>query len=560
MTAHLVRLTVLMTQSISISKNAIKWLMPVRRFTIRQRLVCVLAVTTTALLLLSAVGIGSQWHAREVTSRLVSKDARALNDVTLLRLAVSELRKHERDMVIFCETTSESRKSYAAWSYAFDRTQVLLLSIGAQTLGDGERKLLADTAQSLAAMETSFRPIAKKLVDEVAYQAPFFAATAMDPLVPQFRKIDDAASALADQLQANFDAGVMRVENASRLVVVLVAAATALALALIGPLTWLNIQLICRPLNESRALAQRIAQGDLSQALHDVQGRDEVAQLSRALQHMQGELHQLVSEVRTSASSILLASSEVASGNLDLNQRTERTAASLQQTAASIANLSQAIALSSNAARQANQLAQSAATVAVDGGMVVGRVAHTMNNINASSAKISDITSVIDSIAFQTNILALNAAVEAARAGEQGRGFSVVAAEVRSLASNSAEAAKEIKALIVESVERAVDGAQLVTQAGQTMTSIVDSTHRVTGIVQDMSVAAQSQADEIERVNQTVLQLDAMTQQNAALVEQGAAAAESLKDQASRLTLLVDRFRLGESDTTDLSLQKDSRT
>lgn len=526
----------------------------VRQFSIRQRLVAVFVCSALALLMLGAIGMAGQMHARGVTAHLVGTDAKALNDVTLLRLAVSELRKHERDMVIFCETTTESRKSYAAWSYAFDRVEMLLQSIDALSLGERERQLLSDTAESLKGMEATFRPIAKKLVDEVAYQAPFFAATAMEPLVPQFQKIDAAAAALADQFQANFDAGVNKVENASRLVVGAVAVATLVALALMGPLTWLNIQLICKPLNDARAMAQRIAQGDLSRALHDVQGHDEVAQLSQALQHMQGELHQLVGEVRTSASSILLASSEVAMGNLDLSQRTERTAASLQQAAASISNLSQAIAHSSDAARQANQLAKSAAAVAVDGGQVVGQVELTMNNINASSAKISDITSVIDSIAFQTNILALNAAVEAARAGEQGRGFSVVAAEVRSLASNSAEAAKEIKALIVESVERAVDGSQLVRQAGQTMTSIVSSTQRVTGIVQDMSAAAESQAGEIERVNHTVVQLDAMTQQNAALVEQGAAAAESLKDQASRLTLLVDRFRLSAQEAVSTEL------
>jgi methyl-accepting chemotaxis protein len=385
----------------------------VRQFSIRQRLVAVFVCSALALLMLGGIGMAGQQHARGVTAHLVGTDAKALNDVTLLRLAVSELRKHERDMVIFCETTAESRKSYAAWSYAFDRAEVQLQSIGALNLGERERQLLDDTAQSLKAMEANFRPIAKKLVDEVAYQAPFFAATAMEPLVPQFQKIDAAASALADQLQANFDSGVKKVADASRLVVSLVAVATLVALALMGPLTWLNIQLICKPLNEARAMAQRIAHGDLSQALHDVQGRDEVAQLSQALQHMQGELHQLVGEVRTSASSILLASSEVATGNLDLSQRTERTAASLQQAAASIANLSEAIAQSSDAARQANQLAKSAAAVAVDGGQVVGQVELTMNNINASSAKISDITSVIDSIAFQTNILALNAAVEA---------------------------------------------------------------------------------------------------------------------------------------------------
>jgi methyl-accepting chemotaxis protein len=516
----------------------------VRQFSIRQRLLAVFLCSALALLMLGGVGMVGQQHARGVTARWVGTDAQALNDVTLLRLAVSELRKHERDMVIFCETTIESRKSYAAWSGAFERAKMLSQSIGALSLGEREQQLLDDTDQSLKGMEAIFRPIAKKLVDEVAYQAPFFAAAAMEPLVPQFQKIDAAASALADQLQANFDTGVKKVENASRLVMTLIAAFMLAALVLIGPLTWLNIQFICRPLDEARTLAQRIAHGDLSRALHNVQGRDEVAQVSQALQHMQGELHQLVAEVRTSASSILLASSEVAMGHLDLSQRTERTAASLQQAAVSIAQLSEAIVQSSAAARQANELAMSAAAVAVDGGQVVGRVELTMNNINAGSAKISDITSLIDSIAFQTNILALNAAVEAARAGEQGKGFSVVASEVRSLASHSAEAAKEIKALIVESVERAVDGSQRVRQAGQTMTSIVTSTQHVSVIVQDMSMAAQTQAREIEQVNHTVVQLDAMTQQNAALVEQGAAATESLKEQALRLTQLVDRFHL----------------
>ena len=203
----------------------------VRQFSIRQRLVAVFVCSALALLMLGGIGMAGQQHARGVTAHLVGTDAKALNDVTLLRLAVSELRKHERDMVIFCETTAESRKSYAAWSYAFDRAEVQLQSIGALNLGERERQLLDDTAQSLKAMEANFRPIAKKLVDEVAYQAPFFAATAMEPLVPQFQKIDAAASALADQLQANFDSGVKKVEDASRLVVGLVAVATVVALA-----------------------------------------------------------------------------------------------------------------------------------------------------------------------------------------------------------------------------------------------------------------------------------------------------------------------------------------
>ncbi len=519
----------------------------VRRFSIRQRLVAVFAVTALALLLLGAVGIAAQWHARNVTSALVSRDAKALNEVTLLRLAVSELRKHERDMVIFCETTVEARKSYAAWRDAFGRAQGHAGQIGQLVQGGAERRLLDDTVQSLQAVEQAFAPIAKKLVEEVAYQAPFFAATAMEPLVPLFQTADTAASALAVQLQSNFDAGVGRVDAASRLVIVLLAAAVAVALCLTGPLTWINIELICRPLDAAKAMAQRIAHGDLGQSLEDDgRGRDELAELSRALQHMQEGLRQLVGEVRVSAGSILLASTEVASGNLDLSQRTERAAANLQQASSSIQQLSDAIAQSSQASRQADQLAKSAAEGAVGGGEVVGRVVQTMDSINASSSKISDITGVIDSIAFQTNILALNAAVEAARAGEQGRGFAVVAGEVRALASSSAEAAKEIKALIVESVSRVEGGSQLVRQAGQTMSAIVHATQQVTGIVGEMTHAADQQAREIERVNQSVVQLDAMTQQNAALVEQGAAAAQSLKDQAGRLSLLVDRFRLAQ--------------
>jgi len=262
--------------------------------------------------------------------------------------------------------------------------------------------------------------------------------------------------------------------------------------------------------------------------------------LQEALRHVETALAQ----VKTSADSIGTASSEIASGSHDLSLRTEQTASSLQQTASSMEQLTSTVGHSADSARQANQLATSASTVARRGGSVVAEVVSTMDDIHASSRKISDIIGTIDGIAFQTNILALNAAVEAARAGEQGRGFAVVASEVRSLAQRSAEAAREIKALIGTSVERVEAGSRLVKEAGTTMNEIVTSVQRVSDIIGEITAAASEQSSGIGQVNTAVTHLDQMTQQNAALVEQSAAAAESLKEQAARLNEVVGAFRL----------------
>jgi methyl-accepting chemotaxis protein len=252
----------------------------------------------------------------------------------------------------------------------------------------------------------------------------------------------------------------------------------------------------------------------------------------------------MVGQVRSSTDNISTASTEIATGNLDLSQRTEQTASNLQQAASSMEQLTGTVKQSADSARQANQLASSAAEVAARGRAVVTQVVSTMDEINASSKKISDIIGVIDGIAFQTNILALNAAVEAARAGEQGRGFAVVASEVRSLAQRSADAAKEIKTLIGASVEKVDSGSRLVADAGQSMKDIVSSVQRVTDIIGEITAASTEQSDGIGQVNGSVVQLDKMTQQNAALVEESAAAAESLKDQAQRLATVVAAFRL----------------
>jgi len=295
---------------------------------------------------------------------------------------------------------------------------------------------------------------------------------------------------------------------------------------------------------EAAELAQRVAAGDLSVTIALRPG--DTTSMMAQLKAMQDSLSRVVSNVRQNADGIATASAQIAQGNQDLSGRTEEQASALEETAASMEELSSTVRQNADNARQGNQLAQSASSVAVRGGEVVGQVVDTMKEINDSSRKIADIISVIDGIAFQTNILALNAAVEAARAGEQGRGFAVVASEVRSLAGRSAEAAKEIKELINNSVQRVEQGSALVDQAGATMTEVVSAIRRVTDIMGEISAASTEQSAGVSQVGEAVTQMDQATQQNAALVEESAAAAESLKSQAQQLVQAVAVFRLAQ--------------
>ena len=326
-------------------------------------------------------------------------------------------------------------------------------------------------------------------------------------------------------------------------------------LALAVWIAFVLLRAIVRPLNHAVTVADAVAAGNLTSKIKFIT-QNETGRLMQALQNMNGNLVKLVGGVRASADFIASASQQIATGNGDLSQRTEAQAAALEQTAASMEQFTATVKNNAENARQANQFGAGARDVAVKGGEVVGKVVTTMASINESSKKIVDIISVIEGIAFQTNILALNAAVEAARAGEQGRGFAVVAGEVRALAQRSAAAAKEIKVLIGNSVDQVAGGTRLVDEAGKTMTEILNAVRRTTDIMADISAASSEQSAGIDQVNKAIIQMDEVTQQNAALVEEMAAAAESMEQEAKKLTEAVSVFKLDDAEETESSSRR----
>ena len=413
-------------------------------------------------------------------------------------------------------------------------------SLEAVMLDDKGRSLMASIAdkrapylESIAKLQEYLKASDQPAVDALVKERLLPSGAAYMAAMVDLQKHEESLAAeRTERLRAD-------AQSAKMLLIVLVAVSLAVGLGGAVIIT----RSVTTPIGEAVAAARVIADNDLSHTLVSDR-KDELGDLLRALGQMQTSLRQMVSQVRSSTDSISTASAEIATGNQDLSVRTEQTASNLQQAASSMEQLTGTVKQSADSARQANQLAASAAEVAARGGVVVSKVVSTMDDINASSKKISDIIGVIDGIAFQTNILALNAAVEAARAGEQGRGFAVVAGEVRSLAQRSAQAAKEIKGLIGASVEKVESGSKLVADAGHTMQEIVGSVQRVTDIIGEITAASSEQSDGIGQVNTSVVQLDQMTQQNAALVEESAAAAESLKEQAVRLAKVVGTFRL----------------
>ncbi len=431
-------------------------------------------------------------------------------------------------------------KSSQATNAELKKLTGLFAKLKLQTnLDDEAIKMHEDLGKNyLAALKQfdSANPESYKIVDK--------AVAGMDR--PPTKKIDEIVDFIAAQSKKNATEAAAAAEATARSAAITLLVVVAITTAVGAAIVWWIVRGITRPLGEAIDIAKTVAAGDLSSDV-EVKTRDEVGELLGALKQMSGNLSDIVSRVRAGTETIASASNEVAHGSMDLSTRTEQQASSLEETASSMTELTSTVRQNNENATQARKLADEASHVAVRGGATVSEVVQTMGAINESSRKIVDIIGVIDGIAFQTNILALNAAVEAARAGEQGRGFAVVAGEVRNLAHRSAAAAKEIKELIGDSVERVEAGSRLVGEAGVTMEEVVNSVRRVTSIIGEIAVATGEQRDGIEQISDAITQMDSVTQQNAALVEEAAAAAEALQQQAASLSEAVSVFKLRES-------------
>jgi methyl-accepting chemotaxis protein len=476
---------------------------------------------------------------RDINTRIIERDwvkAEAVNTVN------ASTQSNARRSLEMLNATEATKITFLKERIAENRTAIdkALATLDANIFLPEGRTLLTTITQARGNYVTSFLQVIK-LVEEGKRED---ASTLMEketlPLLDAMQKPIGALATLQQKIvaasNAEAEAGI---QTALTLMFSLGAVGILVSIAMA---VWI-MRSITQPLVIANQVAEAVAKGDMTTPI-EVRSKDELGHLLSSLANMQNNLSTVVLGVRRGSEHVQTASAEIASGNHDLSARTESQASALEETAASMEQLSATVKQNADNARQANQLAINASGVASKGGDVVAKVVHTMKDINDSSRKISDIISVIDGIAFQTNILALNAAVEAARAGDQGRGFAVVASEVRSLAGRSAEAAKEIKALISASVARVDEGTQLVDDAGTTMTEVVSSIRRVTDIMAEITAASAEQAAGVSQVGEAVMQMDQVTQQNAALVEQMAAAASSLKSQAEDLVQSVAVFKV----------------
>lgn len=430
---------------------------------------------------------------------------------------------------------SAARAAGQALSAALDQLE--------QAPRTGAEKAMLDQARAL---DLRSAPVVDKAVNmALALQSQDAADILTQQLDPLSQQRRERLAEFARLQQERADALEQRVLADGRSATRLMAASALSGLLLAGLAGWLVSRSVVRPLRRAVAAAQTVAEGDLTVRLPHA-GSDEIGELLAALNRMADSLRGVISAMRNSSESVLLASGEIAAGNHDLSVRTDRQAGSLQATASTIEQMSDSIRRNAEAALQATRLAVDASGVASQGSRHMDQVVATMGEISASSHRIADIVGTIDGIAFQTNILALNAAVEAARAGELGRGFAVVAGEVRGLAGRAAEAAREIKGLIAANVEKVESGSRLVAGAGSTMSEIVQASRHVAAIIQEINHASQQQSAGLEQINRSLLNLDEVTQQNAALVEQGAAAASSLEAQTRTLNKAVSVFRMAE--------------
>ncbi len=498
-----------------------------RRFTIRFRMLGAIGVVLALLGLLGGAGMWGMFRIHAMSDAFVQRSFAQESQLASLHAHLATARIEHKEMLLQ-QATPE----------ALNAARVRALA-GLDAAEQAVAQFLATPDAAGDALALGLRPVMQSYRSQLA-DVPGAQADST------WASLQSGMAALEARLQRDAKASVQAQAKALEQTQWLFALLVVVTILVVVPLTLLNMVSICRPLAYAQKLARAIAGGDLSQTIH-VDGNDEVADLQRALHDMQQGLGSLVAQVRDASGSLAIASQEIASGNQDLSGRTEQTAGHAQDAVGSLETLTATVQQTASASQSANELARSASGTAARSGTVVQQAVASMQDIASSSRKINDIIGLIDSIAFQTNILALNAAVEAARAGEQGRGFAVVASEVRSLAQRSAAAASEIKTLIGSSVQAVDGGVRHVEEAGAAMQEIVASVQRVGDIIGEISSAAKEQAVGIGDVNQSVGEIDRMTQQNAALVEESAAAADSLREQAARLSQVVQQFRLDDA-------------
>ncbi len=514
-----------------------------RAFTIRTRMIGAIGVVMALLALLGGAGMLGMLRIHDQSQAFVEQSHAAVALLGHLRGDLGRIRQQEKDMIINYEKPEEVVKAKAQWDQALDASLQRVAGL-TPLLPASDQALARQLAEHLQAYRQQFAHVARQL-EHSGYDTATVANRMSGKAIAQFAAAANQMQELDKRLGAEVQQAIDEQAQTAQQTKWLFGLALFIAVVVVVPLTLLNMISICRPLVAARAMAQAIAGGDLAQQMQ-VQGRDEVAELQRALLQMQQGLGALVAQVRDASGSIANASQEIALGNQDLSSRTEQTASNAQEAVASLSQLTATVQQTASSSQLANQLVSATAATATRGGQVAAQAVASMQGIAHSSRKIGDITGLIDSIAFQTNILALNAAVEAARAGEQGRGFAVVAGEVRNLAQRSAQAASEIKQLIGASVAAVDGGVRQVEDAGQAMQDIVTSVQRVTDIMGEINSAAAEQAAGIGQVHDAVGEIDRMTQQNAALVEQSAAGAESLREQAARLAQVVRQFHLDD--------------
>ena len=515
-----------------------------RQFTIRFRMLGAIAVVLVLLGLLGGAGMFGMFRIYSMSEDFMNSSFQEVGYMAQLHSEMGAIRQHEKDMIIGYEKPEAVKAAHTKWLESQEKAKKVANQF-LQGEEDVDNPVVRDIIKRLDSYKEAFAHVARQL-EAGGYDTATIANRMSGKAVAEFAEADKLMTQLDEVLRNEVQKSVAEQQGVSNQTKWLFALAVLITVVVVVPLTLLNMHSICKPLDQAQRLAKAIAGGDLSQSIR-TEGRDEVADLLRALDEMQRGLGTLVAQVRDASGNIATASQEIATGNQDLSHRTEQTASNAQAAVSSLSEITATVQQTASSSQMANQLAASASTTATRGGSVVAQAVSSMHEISASSRKIGDIIGLIDSIAFQTNILALNAAVEAARAGEQGRGFAVVASEVRSLAQRSAAAASDIKVLIQSSVTAVDGGVRHVEDAGTAMKDIVSSVQRVGDIIGEITAAASEQSAGIGQVNQSVAEIDRMTQQNAALVEESAAAAESLREQAARLSQVVQQFRLADS-------------